>query len=83
VVSHPNAVYEHIHSKQANRLLEVAMDYRTQIPEDKFDDVLRSIREVFSLPDDAHPKWYLEIGIVGKAPDEYRLPSESHISSAI
>ena len=66
-----------IHSKEADLVFEIATNYRAQVPKGKLDDVLRGIREVLSLPDDAHPKWYLEPTIVGKAPDEYRLSCES------
>ena len=69
-----------VRSKQAVLVFEIATNYRTRIPEDELDDVLRVIREVLSLPDDAQPKWYLEPCITDKAPDEYRMPSESSIS---
>ena len=72
-------VWQLIHSKEAIPVFEIATNYRSRIPEEKLDDVLRSIREVLSLPDDAHSKWYLEPTIVDKAPDKYRLPCESSI----
>ena len=75
--SEKGVAWQLIHSKEAILVFEIATNYRTRIPEDKLDDVLRGIREVLSLPGDAHPKWYLEPTIVGKAPDEYRLSCES------
>ena len=60
-------------------MFEIATNYRMQVPEDKLDDVLRVIREVLSLPDDAQPKWYLEPGVDKKAPNECRMPSGSSI----
>ena len=73
-------VCEYIRSKESNLLLEVATSYDMQIPEEKFDDVLRCIREVFSLSEHEPPKWYLGIHF-GKDPDKYRLPSESPTST--
>ena len=72
-----SVVYQHIYSKEGDLVLEMATNYRMRIPEERLDDVLRVIREVFSLPDDAQPKWYLESGIFRKDPDQYRLPSET------
>ena len=69
-----------VHSKEAILVFEIATNYRMQVPGDKLDDVLRVIREVLSLPDDTQPKWYLETCITQKAPDEYRMSSESSIS---
>ena len=71
-------VCKHIRSRASDMaLLEIETDYRMQVPEDKVDEMLGSIREVFSLPDDAHPRWYLETDVVGKDPDGYRISSES------
>ena len=69
-------VCEYIRSKESNLLLEVATSYNMRISVEKLEEVLGCIREVFSLPVDAPPKWYLEI-LFGRDPDEYRLPSES------
>ena len=66
----------HIHSKQAALALELKTNYRRRVPEEKKHDVIRIIREVFHLPDDAKPKWYLEVDIDLKEPDEYLLPSK-------
>ena len=68
-----------IDSKEADLVFEVATNYRMRIPGDKLDDVLRCIREVLLLPEDAQPKWYLEPGVDEKAPDEYRMSSESSV----
>ena len=76
-----NILYGHIDSKESNLVLEIATNYATRVPGDKLDHVLRSIREVFSLPDDAQPKWYLDSGIREKDPDEYHLPRESSIQA--
>ena len=76
-----SVVYQHIYSKEGDLVLEMATNYRMRIPEDRLDEVLCCIREVFSLPDDAQPKWYLESGIIEKEPDQYRLPSESSITT--
>ena len=73
-------VCEGIHSKESDLVLEIATNYRMQIPGDKIDEMLASIREVFSLPDDVTPKWYLEFFVLEKDADAFRLPSESHIS---
>ena len=54
-------ICEYIRSKESNLLLEAATNYDIQIPGEKLEEVLRCIREVFSLPVDAPPKWYLEI----------------------
>ena len=62
-------------------MLDVVTIYWLGIPVDKLDEVIRGIREVFSLPNNAHPKWYLEPGIIEKDPDEYHLPSTSSIST--
>ena len=76
-------VYAPIHSKQSDLVLEITTNYRMQIPEEKLDDALRGIREVFSLSDDAQPKWYLEPGIDEKDPDEYHLSSESFTPTTV
>ena len=74
-----DVAWQLIDSKEADLVFEIATNYRTRIPRDKLDDVLCSMREVLSLPDDAQPKWYLEPGVDEKAPDEYRMPSGSSI----
>ena len=66
----------HVHSKQAALVLELTTNYVWRIPKEKVDDAIRGIKEVFQLPDDAKPKWYLEGDIDLKEPDEYLLPSE-------
>ena len=67
----------HVHSKQAALVLELTTNYVWRIPKEKLDDAIRGIKEVFQLPDDAKPKWYLEGDIDLKEPDEYLLPSKS------
>jgi hypothetical protein len=80
----PRVIYcEYIHSKEADVMLEISTNYALGIPGDKVDVALRTIREVFSLPDDTKPKWYLEAGIVQKAQDEYLLPSKPPFKSTI
>ena len=74
-----DVAWQLIDSKDADLMFEIATNYRTRIPRDKLDDVLRGIREVLSLPDDAQPKWYLQPGVDEKAPDAYRMPSEPSI----
>ena len=75
-----DVICEHIHSRESNLVLEVATSCDMQIPEDKFEDVLRCIREVFSLAEDAPPKWYLWTNFE-KDPDAYLLPSGSSTST--
>ena len=65
-----------IHSKQAALALELKTNYRQRVPKEKMDDAIRVIKEVFHLPDDAKPKWYLEVDIDLKEPDDYLLPSK-------
>ena len=74
-----DVICEYIRSRESNLVLEVATSYDMQIPGDKFEDVLRCIREVFSLPEDAPPKWYLWTNFK-QNPDAYCLPSESSAS---
>ena len=74
-------ICEHIHSKQAALVLELKTNYRWRVPKEKVEDAIRVIKEVFRLPDDAKPKWYLEGDIDLKEPDEYLLPSESPFST--
>ena len=76
-------VYGHIHSRESNLVIEIATNYRSRITRDNLAGVLRSIREVFSLPDDAQPKWYLEPNIVEKDPEEYYLPSKPTVSTTM
>jgi len=66
----------HIHSKQEALALELQANYRRRVPEKKMDDAIRVIKEVFHLLDDAKPKWYLEVDIDLKEPDEYLFPSK-------
>jgi len=70
-----------IHSKQAALALELKTNYRHRVPEERIDDAIRGIKEVFHLPDDAKPKWYLEVDIDLKEPDEYLFPSKSSFST--
>ena len=42
----------------------------------KLGDALRTIKELFNLPDDAKPKWYLEASVVQEAEDSHVLPSK-------
>ncbi|KAF9783454.1 hypothetical protein BJ322DRAFT_1070939, partial [Thelephora terrestris] len=78
----PLVIYcEYIHSKEADVMLEISTNYALGIPEDKVDVALRTIKELFSLPDDTKPKWYLELGIFEKARDEYLLPMSAFIWS--
>ena len=72
-----------IFSKESDLVLEITTNYEMQIPEDKFDDVLLNIREVFSLPNDTPPKWHLEPGVLDKGPDEYCIPSELFIPTTM
>lgn len=60
-------------------MLEISTNYALGIPEDKdkLDEVLRGIKELFNLPDDAKSKLYPEAGIVERARDEYLIPSKS------
>ena len=73
----------YIHSKQAAIVLELQTNYRRQIPIEKMNDAIRVIKEVFQLPDDAKPKWYLECDIDEKEPDEYLFSSKSPFSTRI
>ena len=73
----------YVHSKQAALVLELTTNYVWRIPKEKVDDAIRGIKEVFQLPDDAKPKWYLEGDIDLKEPDEYLLPSESPTCAAV
>ena len=70
-------VCEHIHSLQGALVLELKTNYLRRVPKEKMGDAVRIIKEVFRLPDDAKPKWYLEFDIDLKEPDEYLLPSKS------
>ena len=70
----------HIHSSEATLVLEMQTNYRGRVPREKADNVVRIIKEVFHLPDDTKPKWYLEGDIDLKEPDEYLLPSRSPLS---
>ena len=76
-------VCAHVHSLQAAIVLELKTNYRRRVPKEKRDDAIRVIKEVFHLPDDAKPKWYLELDMDLKEPDEYTLPSEPFFSTTI
>lgn len=75
-------ICQYIDSKHGDLVLGIATNYKTRVPGNKLEDVLRWIRELLSLPDLAQPKWYFEPGIFEKDPDEYRLPSESFASTS-
>jgi len=66
----------YIQSTQGALVLELTTNYEWRIPKEKLDDAIRGIKEVFQLPDDAKPKWYLEGDIDLKEPDEYLFPSK-------
>ena len=76
-------VCAHVHSLQAALVLELKTNYRRRVPKEKRDDAIRVIKEVFQLPNDAKPKWYLEPDMDLKEPDEYTLPSASSFSVTI
>jgi len=71
-----------VHSLEAALVLELKSNYRRWIPKEKMDNTTRVIKEVFHLPDDAKPKWYLEGDIDLRDPDGYLLPSKSPSSTA-
>lgn len=76
----PHAICcKHIYSKEATTVIQISTNYALSIPDDddKVDEALLAIKELFSLPDDTKPKWYLDVCIDQKAQDEYLLPSES------
>lgn len=62
-------------------MLELETNYGRRVPKEKVDNVIRVIKDVFQLPDDAKPKWYLENDIDLKEPDEYLLPSKPPVST--
>ena len=69
-----------IHSSEATLALELKTNYLRRVPKEKMDAVIHVIKEIFHLPGDAKPMWYLEGGIDLKEPDEYLLPSKSPFS---
>jgi len=71
----------HIHSLEGALVLEMQTNYRGRVPREKADNVVRVIKEVFHLPDDTKPKWYLEGDIDLKESDEFLLPSKSPLST--
>jgi hypothetical protein len=73
----------HVHSRKAALVLELGTNYRRWIPQEKVDNAIRGIKEVFQLPEDAKPKWYLENDMDLKEPDEYLLPGKSPFSTVI
>jgi hypothetical protein len=73
----------HVYSRKVALVLELQTNYRGCVPQEKADNVSRVIKEVFHLPEDAKPKWYLENDIDLKEPDEYLLPGKSPFSTAI
>jgi hypothetical protein len=72
----------HVHSRQAALVLELQTNYVGRVPKEKMDNAIRVIKEVFQLPDDAKPNWFLENDIDLKEPDEYLFPSKSPFSTA-
>jgi len=70
-----------VQSSEAALVLELQTNYRGRVPKEKAGDVIRVIKEVLHLPDDAKPMWYLEGDIDLKEPDEYLLPSKSPFSA--
>ena len=73
----------YVHSRHAALVLELTTNYEWRIPNEKWDDAIRVIKEVFQLPNDAKPKWYLEGDIDLKEPDEYLLPSMSPFRTVV
>ena len=47
---------EYVYSREAASVLKVTTNYVRRVPRAKADSVLRAIKEVFQLPDDAKPK---------------------------
>jgi hypothetical protein len=72
-----------VHSRQVLLVLELGTNYKRRVPQEKADNVIRVIKEVFQLPEDAKPKWYLEVDIDLKEPGEYLLLSKSPFSTAM
>jgi len=68
-----------IHSREGIAVIELETNYDWWIPEEKLEEAVTVIKEHFNLPGDAKPKWYLENDIDQKEPDEYLLPSKSHV----
>ena len=66
-----------VHSLETTVVLEMQTNYVGRVPREKADNIVRVIKEIFHLPDDTKPKWYLEGDIDLKEPDEYLLPGES------
>ena len=58
-------------------------NYEGRVPREKADNVVPVIKEVFHLPDDTKPKWYLEGDIDLKEPAEYLLPGRSLFHTTI
>ena len=58
-------------------VLELKSNHWRRVPKEKMGDVIRVIEEVFRLPDDAKPKWYLEVDSNLKDPDGHLLSSKS------
>ena len=70
-----------VHSLETALVLELKTNYRGRVPKEKKDVAVRLIKEVFHLPEDTKPKWYLEGDIDLKEPNEYLLPSKSCFST--
>ena len=71
----------HVYSLEAALVLELKSNYRQRVPKKKMNEAIRVIKEVFQLPDDAKPKWYLEGDMDLKDPDGYLLPSKLPFST--
>ena len=67
----------YIQSLEGALVLELGTNYQGRVPKEKAGAAIRVIKELFHLPSDTKPKWYLEADIDLKAPDEYLLPSKS------
>ena len=64
-------------------MLELRTNYQRWTPQEKVDNAIDVIKEVFQFPDDAKPKRYLENDIDLKEPNEYLIPSKSPFSTTM
>ena len=69
--------YNMIHSKEGDVIIELKTNYKEQVPDHKMVEAIVAIKELFELPDDAEPKWYLENDIDLRGSNEFLFPSES------
>lgn len=68
--------YDTVYSKEGDLVLVLKTNYGRNVPKRKVPDVTRIIKELFELPNDAKPKWYIkEYEITQCDPDEFILPS--------